>query len=442
MKLKSYPKYRDSDIEWIGKVPEKWVVKRIKRMCRVRRGASPRPIDDPIYFDEEGEYGWVRISDVTASNKYLKTTEQRLSDYGKKFSVPLSPGRLFLSIAATVGVPIITKIKCCIHDGFVYFIGLKENPEYFYYLFSSGQLYAGLGKLGTQLNLNSDTVGMIFVPVPSANEQSSIVQYLNTEILKLQEIESRYRRAIALLNEKRIALITYAVTKGLNPKARMKDSDVDWFGEIPEHWEVKKIKHVSIVKISNVDKKSNPEEPDVLLCNYIDVYKNEFITSNMEFMKATANQGQINKLSIRKGDVLITKDSETPDDIAVPSLVKDELEGVVCGYHLAIIRPYKNVLDGEYLLRTLQAKNINTQFIVEANGVTRFGISTYPIENSIVLIPPISEQNDIALYINDKTETISKTIDKIQRQIDLLNEYKVSLISHAVTGKIDVRGYA
>src|SRR3990172_8708195 len=149
--FKTYQEYSDSRVEWIGPAPLHWEIKKIKRLCLVKRGASPRPIEDPIYFSDDGEYAWVRISDVSASIKYLESTEQRLSEIGKAKSVPLEPGELFLSIAATVGKPIITRIKCCIHDGFVYFVGLRENREFLYYLFSCGEPYQGLGKLGTQL---------------------------------------------------------------------------------------------------------------------------------------------------------------------------------------------------------------------------------------------------------------------------------------------------
>ena len=126
---------KDSGVEWLGEIPAHWAVKKTKRLCLVRRGASPRPIDDPIYFDDAGEYSWVRIADVTASERYLELTTQRLSRLGKSKSVPLEPGELFLSIAATVGKPIVTRIKCCIHDGFVYFVGLRENREYLFFLF-------------------------------------------------------------------------------------------------------------------------------------------------------------------------------------------------------------------------------------------------------------------------------------------------------------------
>jgi Restriction endonuclease S subunits len=203
---------KDSGVEWLGEIPAHWEVKKVKRLCVVRRGASPRPIDDPIYFDDDGEYAWVRIADVTASERYLETTTQRLSDLGRSKSVALEPGELFVSIAATVGKPIITKIKCCIHDGFVYFVGLRENREYLYYLFSCGEPYKGLGKLGTQLNLNTDTIGDIYLPRPSGEEQQEIVQFLDTETAKIDVLIAKIREAIKHLKELRTALISAAVT--------------------------------------------------------------------------------------------------------------------------------------------------------------------------------------------------------------------------------------
>ena len=168
-------KMKDSGIEWIGEVPEHWKVCKIKRLSVVKRGASPRPIENPIYFDDNGQYSWVRIADVTDSKKYLYSTTQKLSKLGSSLSVKMHPGEIFLSIAGTVGKPIITKIDCCIHDGFVWFPNLKIEPEYLYYIFLSGRPYLGLGKLGTQLNLNTETVGYISIPIPEGKEITDIV---------------------------------------------------------------------------------------------------------------------------------------------------------------------------------------------------------------------------------------------------------------------------
>ena len=186
MKLKPYPKYKDSGIQWIGEIPEGWEARRIKMLSYVRRGASPRPIDDLKYFDDDGEYSWVRIADVTASDKYLLNTTEKLSKIGKSFSVPLEPGEIFISIAATVGKPVITKIKCCIHDGFVYFQRLKIDRDYLYYVFVGDEVYKGLGKLGTQLNLNTETIGEIFIPSPLKPEQTTIANFLDKKNRKNQ----------------------------------------------------------------------------------------------------------------------------------------------------------------------------------------------------------------------------------------------------------------
>lgn len=205
-------KMKDSGVEWIGSVPSHWTVLMVKRLTLVKRGASPRPIDDPKYFDENGEYSWVRIADVTASARYLEVTTQKMSALGRSLSVSMQPGDLFLSIAGSVGKPIITKIKCCIHDGFVYFPGLKENREFFYYIFASGKPYVGLGKLGTQLNLNTDTVGGIFIPLPPPAEQMAIVSFLDSQLKTIGTISAKVNLSIEMLQKYRSALISAAVT--------------------------------------------------------------------------------------------------------------------------------------------------------------------------------------------------------------------------------------
>ncbi len=207
---------KPSGIEWLGDVPEHWEVRRLKSLSIVKRGASPRPIDDPRYFDEHGEYAWVRIADVTASTRYLERTSQRLSESGKSLSVPIEPGGLFLSIAGSVGKAIITKIRCCIHDGFVYFSHFNGNSEFLFYVLSSNRIYGGLGKLGTQLNLNTETVGNIVMGWPPAEEQQRIVQHLDGSLRLLDEADRRASRAIELLREYRTRLIADVVTGKLD----------------------------------------------------------------------------------------------------------------------------------------------------------------------------------------------------------------------------------
>ncbi|MDO9098049.1 MAG: restriction endonuclease subunit S, partial [Candidatus Methanoperedens sp.] len=210
-------------------------------------------------------------------------------------------------------------------------------------------------------------------------------------------------------------------------------------GEVPEKWEVKRLKYVAEIKSSNVDKKSYDNEIKIFLCNYVDVYKNEFIDNSFSFMEATANENEIAKFVVKKGDVLVTKDSETPDDIANPAYIKEDLINTICGYHLAQIRANQIELIGEYLFRLFQSKKFNSHFEVSANGVTRFGLSIDSFKSVFIPFPLIEEQTQIVRFIETLTKKIYQTITKIEKEIELLQEYRTALISEVVTGKIDVR---
>lgn len=203
---------KDSGVEWLGEVPEHWEVIKIKYLTAVKRGASPRPIDDPKYFDDDGEYSWTRIADVSNSGMYLTETTQRLSKLGASLSIRLDADQLFLSIAGTVGKPCLTVSKACIHDGFVYFPSLKINNKFLYYIFEAGQAYLGLGKMGTQLNLNTDTVGGISLGLPANDEIEHIVKYIESQKQKYDILISTANKTIELMQERRTALISAAVT--------------------------------------------------------------------------------------------------------------------------------------------------------------------------------------------------------------------------------------
>jgi len=210
---------KPSGVDWLGNIPAHWEVRRVKSLSMVKRGASPRPIEDSRYFDDGGEYAWVRIADVSASNHFLEKTTQRLSKLGQSLSVELDPGSLFLSIAGSVGKPIITRIKCCIHDGFVYFPQFRGNVEFLYRVFSCDAPYRGLGKLGTQLNLNTETVGDISLGWPPASEQREIADFLNRSSARLDAAIRTTRRQIELLEEYRTRLIADVVTGKLDVRA-------------------------------------------------------------------------------------------------------------------------------------------------------------------------------------------------------------------------------
>ena len=220
------------------------------------------------------------------------------------------------------------------------------------------------------------------------------------------------------------------------PYHKYKDSGVEWLGEIPEQWSVRRIKVVTTVRLSNVDKNAVDGQDVVRLCNYQEVYHNERISSSLDFMNATATHSQIVNFSLRAGDVLITKDSESWTDIAVSAVVVEDLPGVLCGYHLALLRPAAGC-HGAFLARSLVANGMREQFEVAANGVTRFGLSKDAIGAAVLLIPPLPEQLAISAFLDRETAKIDALTEKKERLIELLQEKRIALITHAVTKGLD-----
>jgi type I restriction enzyme S subunit len=216
---------------------------------------------------------------------------------------------------------------------------------------------------------------------------------------------------------------------------KYKPSGIEWIGVIPEHWEVKRLKYLADANPSNIDKKSKGEEQEVYLCNYVDVYKNETIHSNMDFMKATASNDQISKFILKQGDVILTKDSESANDIGIPALVTESFDNVVCGYHLTHITPKD--IQGEYLFRQFQCRFQQSYFEISANGVTRFGLGTEKFTSALVVIPEKNEQTAIATYLDRKTAEIDRIIANKQKLIALYEEEKQTVINQAVTRGVD-----
>lgn len=212
---------------------------------------------------------------------------------------------------------------------------------------------------------------------------------------------------------------------------------VDWVSGLPIAWEVKPLRSVADYAVSNVDKVPDEREASIRLCNYSEVYNNEFITLDLDFMQSTATEAEIRKFGLQVGDVVITKDSESWDDIGVPALVKETASDLVCGYHLAMLRPHRRSLDGSFLFRCLQAKPIRVQLELAANGVTRFGIPKADIGGMTIPIPPFPIQRAIAGYLDRETAQIDALVAAKERLLVLLAEKRRALITHVVTRGLD-----
>ena len=216
------------------------------------------------------------------------------------------------------------------------------------------------------------------------------------------------------------------------PYKSYKNSGIEWMGDIPESWVIKKLKFTANIFASNVDKKTVDGQSLVSLCNYTDVYYNEIIKSGMDFMAASATNEQIEKFLLKKNDVIITKDSETPDDIGIAAYVPEDIPGVICGYHLSMIRPKRNN-SGAFIKRVFDSHYVKSKFETLANGVTRYGLGSYAIDNLSIPLPPYEEQKAIANFLDRETAKIDELIQKQKELIELSEKRKKQLTLETLT---------
>ncbi len=443
---KPYPEYKESGIEWIGKMPGHWDMKRLRHIANFKNSN----VDKKSYDDQESvklcNYTDVYYNEIITPDMDFMVATASESEI-ESFS--LKKGDVIITKDSEdpkdIGIPSLVledldDVVCGYHltvintyepnmSEFVYRLIQAHSTKAHFFVESPGI---------TRYGLDQDAIGDIPVCVPPEEERLSIINRINWEVNRIDTLITKKTRFIELLKEKRLALITHAVTKGLDPDVPMKDSGIVWIGEIPEHWDMKRLRHIANFKNSNVDKKSYDDQESVKLCNYTDVYYNEIITPDMDFMVATASESEIESFSLKKGDVIITKDSEDPKDIGIPSLVLEDLDDVVCGYHLTVINTYEPNMS-EFVYRLIQAHSTKAHFFVESPGITRYGLDQDAIGDIPVCVPPEEERLSIIDRINWEVIRIDTIITKTQRSIELLKERRSAFITAAVTGQIDLR---
>ncbi|WP_305046642.1 restriction endonuclease subunit S [Geoalkalibacter sp.] len=211
----------------------------------------------------------------------------------------------------------------------------------------------------------------------------------------------------------------------------------DLLSTLPDSWQTVPIKTVCSYTVSNVDKHSLEDEMPVRLCNYTDVYKNDRVSPDLELMSATATEDEIDKFHLEAGDVVITKDSESWDDIGIPAYVEATADDFVCGYHLAFMRPNGYLLDGRFLFRCVQSRPVALQLELEATGVTRYGLPKGAIGNALIPLPSLETQRLIADYLDRETARIDALVAEKEKMLALLEEKRAALISRAVTRGLD-----
>lgn len=316
----------------------------------------------------------------------------------------------------------------------------KEYSKYFFKADVNRQFLSKEINLVTRASLSQNILSNLPVILPDFKEQTVIAEYLDSKTQIIDKKASLLKKKIGYYQELRKSLINETVTKGLDPNVKLKDSGIDWIGQIPEHWEVKRLKNIGNIETSSVNKKIEENEKLVKLVNYVDVYNNpsKEIWNSENFMTVSASELQVRSKRLKKGDALFTPSSETIEDIGVSSIVMEDLESTLYSYHLIRLRfTYEFAIDfKKYMLNN---DKVQYYFSHSATGTTRkiLGLNTF--YNLPVVFPPSKkEQVQIGQFLKDKTTKIDQIIKNIQTQISILKEFRKTLINDVVTGKIKV----
>lgn len=206
-----------------------------------------------------------------------------------------------------------------------------------------------------------------------------------------------------------------------------------WIEGIPKNWKTTKLKYLSELKASSVDRNYSENKTTVSICHYPQAYHNEKINSTTSLSVGTCTDYEIENFSLEKGQIILTKDSESPNDIGVPSFIAENIKNAVCGYHLILISSNHNLINPEFLFRYLQSRQVRSYFAINSNGVTRFGLPKNTILNLLICVPPRDEQDKIVIKLNNSIKLVDNLIRKKKNIIDLLNEKRKSKVIELVT---------
>ena len=438
--MKKYSAYKDSGIEFLGKVPEKWKLMKIGHAFRnVGSGATPES-GNPVYH-ENGTINWLNTGDLNNDVLYncaKKITTKALEDYSALKVYP--KGSLVIAMyGATIGKTSIIEFEtttnqaCCVFSE-----SDKISIEFLNYSFQAHKNHIiNLAVGGGQPNISQQILKGIRLFCPSLEVQSQIANYLDQKTAEIDTLIAKKEQLIKLLEEERTAMINQAVTKGLDLSVPMKDSGIDWLGEIPEHWEVAKVKHFTEKIGSGVTPRGGAEvyqDEGVPLLRSQNIYFDGLKLNNVAFISNEIHDS-MNNSKVLKGDVLL---NITGGSIGRCYYLSDEYEEVNVNQHVCIIRPNSRILT-KYLYLLISSEIGQNQIRICQQGGNREALNFEQLKGFPFALPSIQEQLKIIEVIDNKKEAIDDSVNKITQEIDLLKEYKTALISEVVTGKIDIR---
>lgn len=427
MKYKKYPSYKDSGIDWLGEIPSEWFNTKLKYHSFIYNGNSISDNEKENYenLDINNSIPYVSTKDIDSNFLTINYDNgMRVPICNNKFKIAKKSSTLICIEGGSAGkklallnekVCFVNKLACIdsyngLDKRFSNYIVRSSIFNYLFNLATTGLIP------GVSINQLKD----FEIILPSIKEQQQIANFLDKATAKIDTLIEKQTKQIELLKEKRQAVISHAVTKGINPNVPMKDSGVEWIGVIPEHWEVKKLKFV----LQLLNKKEKIINQIVVALENIESWSGKYIESDSSY--------QGDDVAFCIGDILFGK--------LRPYLAKVFLcsfDGIAFGDLLAY-RPIKDYAS-KYAFYSLISEDFIKIVDSSTYGTKMPRASSEFLSEMRLTVPPLKEQQQIANYLDEKTSKIDILIEKSNKSIELLKEKRISLISAAVTGKIDVR---
>jgi len=438
--MKKYVSYKDSGIEWIGVIPEHWDRTKFGYQVYIKRGVGYQYIEQTEDDDFEPV---IRISDFNSFYPLKAKKRSELNNY-RVYSGDI----LIAGTGATAGISI--KVDSDMNSMVHSYNALrlvskgKSNNSYIFYCLNS-HLVEEQKKLAftgsAQPFLDVQRIANLEFIIPPINEQNVIANYLDYKTAQIDHLIAKKEQFIQLLEEERVAVINQAVTKGLDPSVPMKDSGIEWLGEIPEHWEVKKLKQIFNSSKGLTITKENLESEGIPCVNYgeihskfgfeVDIDKHQLKCVNPSYLESDY------KSLIQTGDFVFADTSEDVSGAGNFTYLKSNHE-IFAGYHTIILRALVDI-ESRYFAYQFDSIPYRTQIRQSVKGIKVFSITQGILKNTSLWIPPIDEQKQIIEFLDIETNRIVRLKNSAVKEIELLKEFKTALISEVVTGKVDVR---
>lgn len=437
-----YSEYKDSGVEWLGEIPKHWEVNSLRRVVNKfvdYRGATPEKVLTGIplvtakniknglidfeisqeFIREEDYFDWM-VRGFPEIGDVLVTTEAPLGETAQITDTNIALAQRVILLKLNQ--------KKVVNDYIKYWFISKVGQD---------ELYSQATG-STALGIKASKFKGINCLVPSIEEQETIAQFLDTATAEIDEIIEQQQQLISLLEEERTTVISHAVTKGIERSVPMKYSGIKWLGEIPEHWEMKRLKHISpSISVGLVINPSTyvSEDGTVPFLFGSNIKEEGFLLDDVRFITQKSNI-QLSVSMLSEGDIVTVRVGYP----GVSAVIPKELDGANCA-SMMIIRK-KSTFISEFICKCMNSLLGKTQVDMVIYGAAQKQFNVSHAVDFIFPFPPLEEQKEICNYINQETAKIDEAIAIVQQQIELLEEYRTTLISDAVTGKIDVRGIA